>query len=191
MTNTETANTETRKAVETLPLPPRNPLPFRQTVKALHNFQTGPEVLREAGGPVVRIKLAPPWVVPEIVITTSPQGAHDVLGTSDAIVERNVVHHEMRSLIGVNLFDLPHDEWLPRRRLLQPLFTKKRVRDFGGPMAEAADSISEGWASSSEVDLDVQCRRLTLRALGRSVLGLDGACTGRRHRPRDRSRAER
>ena len=76
-------------------------------------------------------------------------------------------------MIGANLFVVPHDEWLPRRRLLQPLFTKKHVRDFGGPIAEAAESISATWGSSSEIDLDVQCRRLTLRALGRSVLGLD------------------
>jgi cytochrome P450 len=40
-------------------------------------------------------------------------------------------------------------------------------------MAEAAESIAAGWGKSGEVDLDVQCRRLTLRALGRSVLGLD------------------
>ena len=35
-------------------------------------------------------------------------------------------------MIGANLFDVPHDEWLPRRRLLQPLFTKKHVREYGG-----------------------------------------------------------
>jgi len=148
-------------------------MPLRQTMKALRNFHTGPEVLRDAGGPVTRLKFAPSWVMPEIVITTSPQGAHDVLGISDAIVERNTLHHEMRGLIGANLFVVPHDEWLPRRRLLQPLFTKKHVRDYGGPMAEAAESIAASWGTSGEVDLDVQCRRLTLRALGRSVLGLD------------------
>jgi cytochrome P450 len=166
-------NTEPRKPVATLPLAPLNPLSFRESVKALRQFHTGPEVLRDAGGPVTRVKLAPSWLAPEVVITTSTQGAHDVLGTSDAIVERNALHHEMRSMIGANLFVVPHDEWLPRRRLLQPLFTKKHVRDYGGPIAEAAESISATWGSSSEIDLDVQCRRLTLRALGRSVLGLD------------------
>ena len=156
-----------------MPLAPRNPLPLWQTMRVLRNFHTGPEILRDAGGPVTRIKLAPSWLIPQMVITTSPQGAHDVLATSDAIVERNVLHHEMRSLIGANLFVVPHDEWLPRRRLLQPLFTKKHVRDFGGPIAEAAENVAASWGASSEVDLDVQCRKLTLRALGRSVLGLD------------------
>ncbi|TPG35615.1 cytochrome P450 [Mycolicibacterium hodleri] len=162
-----------RTAVDQLPLAPRNPLPLRRQLEVLRSFHTGPEILRDAGGPVTRIKLVPSWLMPEIVLTTSPQGAHDVLGTSDAIVERNALHHEMRSMIGANLFVVPHDEWLPRRRLLQPLFTKKHVRDYGGPMAESAETIALSWGSSSEVDLDVQCRKLTLRALGRSVLGLD------------------
>ena len=162
-----------RTAIGDLPLAPRSPLPLRSQLRALRNFHTGPETFRDAGGPVTRIKLAPKWLMPEIVMTTSPRGAHDVLGTSDAVVERNTLHHEMRSMIGANLFVVPHDEWLPRRRLLQPLFTKKHVRDFGGPMAEAAEAVAASWGSDAEIDLDVQCRRLTLRALGRSVLGLD------------------
>ena len=40
-------------------------------------------------------------------------------------------------------------------------------------MSEAAETIAASWGPSSDIDLDVQCRRLTLRALGRSVLGLD------------------
>ncbi|WP_064751525.1 cytochrome P450 [Mycobacterium sp. URHB0044] len=164
----------TRETVlDALPLAPRNPMPLRQQIKALRMFHSGPEVLRDAGGPVTRIKLAPKWLAPVIVVTTSPQGAHDVLGRSDAITERTRTHTEMRSLIGPNLFDVPHDEWLPRRRLLQPLFTKKHVRGYGGHMAQAADGIAESWPDGGDVDLDAECRKLTLRALGRSVLGID------------------
>jgi cytochrome P450 len=159
--------------VKALPLAPRNPLPFRQQIKALRLFHTGCETLRDAGGPVTRMKLAPKWLAPVIVVATSPQGGRDILGRSDAITERTRMHGEMRSLIGANLFDVPHDEWLPRRRLLQPLFTKKHVRGFGGHMAQAADTIAESWPSGGEVDIDTECRKLTLRALGRSVLGLD------------------
>jgi cytochrome P450 len=167
------SRTEQTSAVDSLPVPPQNPLPFRQQLKAIRQFHTGCEVLRDAGGPVTRLKLGPKWLMPGIVVATSPQAGHDILGVSDAITERTQMHAEMRSLIGANLFDVPHDEWLPRRRILQPLFTKKHVRDFGGHMAEAADTIVESWGSAGEVDLDTECRHLTLRALGRSVLGLD------------------
>jgi cytochrome P450 len=79
----------------------------------------------------------------------------------------------MRHLLGSNLFDLTHEPWLPRRRALQPIFTKQHVREFGGHMAQAAHTVADSWVGGAEVDLDTECRRLTLRALGRSVLGLD------------------
>jgi cytochrome P450 len=111
--------------------------------------------------------------MPPVVVATSPQGGRDILGRSGEHVERTRVHHEMRHLLGSNLFDLTHEPWLPRRRALQPIFTKQRVHEFGGHMAQAAQTVADRWVDGTEVDLDTECRRLTLRALGRSVLGLD------------------
>jgi cytochrome P450 len=159
--------------VATLPLPPRNPLSYLSQLRSLRVFHTGMEALRDAGGPVTRIALAPTWLMPPLVVATSPQAGHDILGLSDVHVERTTIHHEIRQLFGPNLFDVTHDGWLPRRRVLQPLFTKPHVRTFGGHMAQAAEMVARGWGDAAEVDLDAECRRLTLRALGRSVLGVD------------------
>ncbi len=156
-----------------LPLAPRNPLPYVRQLKAMRNLHSGIEELRDAGGPVTRLTLAPKWLLPPIVIATSTRGGRDVLGRSDAFVDKIMVHDEMRRLMGDNLFDLPHDRWLMRRRALQPIFTKKNVRLFAGHMAQAAEKACEKWCETVEVDLDAQCRKLTLCALGRSVLGLD------------------
>ena len=159
--------------VATLPLAPKNPLPYRQQLSCLRTFHTGEEMLRDAGGPVTRLQLAPNWLMPPVVIATSPQGGRDILAQSDAVVERTEVHHELRHLFGPNLFDVTHEEWLPRRRALQPVFTKQHVRAFGGHMAQAAEMVASAWTEGADVDLDAACRRLTLRALGRSVLGVD------------------
>jgi len=40
-------------------------------------------------------------------------------------------------------------------------------------MAQAAEMVATSWGDGADVDLDAACRRLTLRALGRSVLGVD------------------
>jgi cytochrome P450 len=56
---------------------------------------------------------------------------------------------------------------------LQPVFTKPNVRNFGGQMSRAAQTFVDRWGDGGEVDLDVECRRLTMRSLGRSVLGID------------------
>ena len=159
--------------VAALPLAPKNPLPYRQRLQALRVFHTGQERVRDAGGPVSRVSFGPKWLFPPVVVATSPKAARDVLGRKDAFVDKHIIHREMRQLLGENLFDLMHEEWLPRRRALQPVFTKQHVRAFGGHMSRAAQMVAAGWPDGAEVDLDAECRRLTLRALGRSVLGLD------------------
>jgi cytochrome P450 len=169
----DTADPPVMADVSVLPLVPKNPLPYREQLRCLRAFHTGMETLRDAGGSVTRLQLAPKWLMPPIVIAISPQGGRDILGRTDTFVEKTVVHHELRHLLGANLFTLTHEPWLPRRRAVQPVFTKQRVRAFGGHMAQAAEMVADSWADGAEVDLDAHCRRLTLRALGRSVLGID------------------
>lgn len=165
---------EPKRDVAALPLAPKNPLPYRERLKAIREFHTGTNKLRDAGGPVTRVTLGPPWLIPPIVLATSPQGIRDILSVRDGSVDKtSAVATELRRLLGGNLFVLPHTEWLPRRRTLQPVFTRQRVRQFGGHMAEAAEIVCATWREGAEIDLDAQCRTLTLRALGRSVLGLN------------------
>ena len=156
-----------------LPLAPRNPLTLRQQIHAVKAFHTGQEVLRDAGGHVTRLKNGPTWLMPEAVVATSPQAARDILGGTGSTAERTPAHDEVRSLLGASLLTFKHDAWLPRRHALQPVFTKHNVRAFGGHMAQAADIVAASWGDAAVVDLDTECRRLTLRVLGRSVLGID------------------
>src|SRR5262249_17316239 len=110
-----------------------------------------------------------------VVLISSPQGARDVLGRSDEVADRGRARLlvELRALMGGNLLNLPHEMWLPRRRALQPMFTKRQVPRYAGHMAAAAEGIAREWRDGDVVDLDTECRKLTLRALGRSVLGMD------------------
>jgi len=160
--------------VAALPLAPQNPLSYLERVKATRAFHTGCETLRDAGGPVTRYSLGPKWMLPPIAVTTSPKGARDALSRSYPFVDREQpAFDEQRRLNGGSLFNFKHEAWLPRRRVLQPVFTKQHVTQFAGHMADGADKISQAWGDGAEVDLDQECRRLTLRVLARSVLGLD------------------
>ena len=120
--------------VASLPLASKNPLPYWQRLKAARALTVGPEMLRDAGGPVTKSILGPKWLIPPLVFVLSPQGARDVVGRIDALVDRGELpgFKELRRLTGANLLDLPHDEWLPRRRALQPLFTKQHVHSSPG-----------------------------------------------------------
>jgi cytochrome P450 len=161
--------------VAKLPLAPKNPLPYRHQLRAVRSLIDGHQELLDAGGPVTRIVHGPKWLFPTPVLIASPQGARDVLGRTDEIADRGgaTTAVQMRRLMGGNLLVLPHHQWLPRRRTLQPMFTKLRVRRYAGHMAAAAQTLVDGWRDGATLDLDTECRALTLRALGRSVLGID------------------
>ncbi len=156
-----------------LRLVPRNPLPLRQQAAAARQYHVGQELLRNAGGAVTRLVLGPRWFSPPIVFVMSPTGARDVLARNNEWCDRTLVHREIRHLLGDNLADLPNALWVSRKRTLQPVFTAQRVSTFAGHMSEVAAMIAQGWGDAAEVDLDAQARRLTMRVLGRSVLGLD------------------
>ncbi len=167
--------TSTRPDVTALPPAPKNPLPYWRRLTATKRFDTGLVVMRESGGPVTRNVLGPRWMVPPLVFVSSPQGTHDVLARTDTFAERAAapVSREIRRLTGDNLLVVPHHEWLPRRRALQPIFTKHHVHRFAGHMAEVAEQLADRWALGAAVDLDAECRALTLRALSHSILGTD------------------
>jgi cytochrome P450 len=163
----------TETDVSALPLAPKNPLPYRRLLKAVRALDTGQELIRDAGGRITRVQFGPKWVFPPLVAVMSPDGIRDVLGRNDAFSERCIIHEEVRHLAGDSLFVLPNEPWLPRKRALQPVFTKPNVRSFGGQMSRAAQTFVDRWRDGGEVDLDAECRRLTMQSLGRSVLGID------------------
>ena len=162
--------------VRDLPLVPRNPLPILTLIRSVRALDTGQEVIRAAGGAVTRVSFGPSWLAPSLVSVMAPGPIRDVLGRNDAFAERCIVHDEVRHLAGDSLFVLPNEPWRPRKRALQPVFTKVNVRTFGGHMSRAAQALVEDWQAGgpgAQVDLDVACRTVTMRSLGRSVLGID------------------
>ena len=163
------------EGVERLPPVPANPLAYWRQLRAIRHLETGLPLLRAAGGPMTRIVLAPPWVMPPIVLVCSPRGAQDLLSRTDSRAERGEtsVSHELSGVLGNNLLTMSHAEWLPRRRVIQPLFTTRNVPQFAGHVAALAEEFAERWLAEEEIDLDRECRALTLRALGLSILGVD------------------
>jgi len=159
--------------VDALPLAPKNPLPILQALSAARVLHTGLVKLSEAGGPVTRFVPLPKFLAPALVLVTSPNAVRDVLGRADGLTERCQIHQEVRNVAGDNLFVLPNKEWAPRRRVLQPVFTKHNVDGFGRHMSQAAQTFADHWREVGDVDLDVECRRLAMRSLGYSILGVD------------------
>src|SRR3954447_17829324 len=113
-----------------LPLPPDVPMSLRDRLRSVRTFHTGLAEIAAAGGPVTTVRLGPRRLVPTFAVVTSPQGAHDVLAASDGAFDKEMIIHVQNRTLGDNVFNLAQDGWLPRRRTLQPLFTKRHVAGF-------------------------------------------------------------
>ncbi len=159
--------------VAALPLAPANPLSWRKRTYAARHYDQGQIDLRESGGPITRVQLGPGGGGPAIVFVMSPAGARDALARNHDATDRTLVHHEMRHLMGDNLADLPNAPWIARKRTLQQVFTPQQVKTFAAHMAAAGEAIAQSWGSDRTVDLDAEARHLTMRILGRTVLGTD------------------
>ncbi|MGN6723116.1 MAG: cytochrome P450 [Marmoricola sp.] len=154
---------------------PKTSVPLRRRIPALRGFHTGAELFRDADGPVVLVRVGPKAAGGHFVFVTSPQGIHDVLAGSDGSIDKEMnVHRESRAW-GLNVFNLPHEPWLTRRRTLQPIFTKRHVAGYASQVIQAAESIAVPWSRDepASVDLDRAMRQLTLRGIGLAVFGLD------------------
>lgn len=164
---------ESTADVSAFPMAPDVPMGLRERLKATREFHQGPERIRDAGGPVTMVRFGPGRIAPIFAIVTSPQGAHDVLAASDGAFDKEMIVHVQNRTFGDNLFNLPHQRWIPRRRTVQPVFTKRQVGTYAGHMAGAAETTATAMAAAGAVDLDSAMRRMTLQVLGQSVLGLN------------------
>ncbi|MFC9981401.1 cytochrome P450 [Gordonia sp. NPDC127522] len=154
------------------PRPPIVSMPLRQRLEGFRQYHRGAEMFRDAVGPVATVRVAPAWMMAPTVWVSSPQGAHDVLGARRGAVDKVApTHVQARKVLGPNLFDLDDRAWLPRRRAIQPVFTKQGVRNYAGEMSGAAMTEITKWGTAAEVDLDHVSRMITIDALARSVLG--------------------
>ncbi len=111
-----------------LPGAPSAPLRYRDRLRAIRQFHTGMELIRDVAGPVAMLRLGPAKLVPTFAIVTSPQGAHDVLAAHDGAFDKEMIVHVQNRSLGDNLFNLRHQRWVSRRRTLQPVFTKQPGR---------------------------------------------------------------
>jgi cytochrome P450 len=162
-------------AIAALPLAPPNPLPYRQRLADVRDATEGVRRLCAAGGPVMRVTLGPKWLVPTLVYVSSPQGARDVLARRDGGTDRAALPSmkELRYVVGANLLNLDHEHWVPRRRAMQPIFSKQNITQFGAHIVDATEDLSRRWRAGTEVDLAADTRAMTMSALSRSFLGRD------------------
>ncbi|NEA62764.1 cytochrome P450 [Streptomyces sp. SID12488] len=125
-------------------------------------------------GDVVRVTAGPPGLRTVMYCVFSPEGAQQVLATQAANFRKdNAFYEEIRQTGGNGLLTSQDDDYLRQRRLIQPLFTKKRVDGYAATITREAEATAERWRNRPDVDVVREMDRLALRTVARVLFGAD------------------
>ncbi|MCX5193770.1 cytochrome P450 [Streptomyces sp. NBC_00249] len=127
-------------------------------------------------GDVVRISAGPPGLRTELYCVFSAEGAQRVLASEAANFRKdNSFYQEVRDSFGNGLLTSQDEDYLRQRRLVQPLFTRKRVDGYAQAVAAETDAVLASWTEARDgiVDVSAEMMHLALRAVARILFGTD------------------
>ncbi|MET9677708.1 cytochrome P450 [Streptomyces sp. NPDC006482] len=131
---------------------------------------------RRDHGDVVRITAGPPGIRATVYGVFSAEGVQQVLAGEAANFRKdNAFYQEIRESFGNGLLTSQDEDYLRQRRLVQPLFTKRRVDGYAAAVAAEVTTLTEEWRKEAADTVDVlqQMARLALRAVARILFGTD------------------
>ncbi|MCX5375259.1 cytochrome P450 [Streptomyces sp. NBC_00091] len=131
---------------------------------------------RQRHGDVVRISAGPPGLRAELYCVFSAEGAQRVLATEAANFRKdNLFYQELRDSFGNGLLTSQDEDYLRQRRLVQPLFTRRRVDGYAGAVAAETEATLSAWSKARDgiVDVSAEMMHLALRAVSRILFGAD------------------
>ncbi|MFE3824526.1 cytochrome P450 [Streptomyces sp. NPDC059092] len=134
------------------------------------------ERARKEHGDVVRIVSGPPGLRTEIYFVFSAEGAQQVLASQAANFRKDdAFSMEMRETFGNGLLSSLDEDHLRQRRLLSPLFTKRKVAEYARAVCDEVDALCGEWEASggTRADLNEDMSRLTVRMITRILFGSD------------------
>ncbi|HVE47075.1 MAG TPA: cytochrome P450 [Acidimicrobiales bacterium] len=134
--------------------------------------------MHDHGGGPVRFRVGPPKIGFLAEAIFEPEGARQVLATDAANYDKNVpALKEFRRFVGDGLLTSDGDRWRRDRRIVAPLFTRKRIGTFVEAMVGSAERLVSSWASvaaeGGSVDVCEPSMVYALEVLGTTVFGED------------------
>lgn len=132
---------------------------------------------RQEYGDVVRYPAGPRGtrLRVQLVVLHHPRDIQLVLTQTERTFTKDTkVFQAMAEMLGKGLLTTTGEDWRRQRRMVQPLFTPRRVEGYLGLMAEESAALAaRAPADGSTVDLHLLMMRYALRVVGRALFGDD------------------
>jgi cytochrome P450 len=106
-----------------------------------------------------------------------PDYFKQVLQDNNRNYKRNAFFNNIvKQFVGLSLFTADGDDWLSRRRLMQPAFHRQRLAHFGEVMTDSTARLLARWdqgAAGQRLHVDQEMMALTLQVAGQALFSRD------------------
>jgi cytochrome P450 len=109
------------------------------------------------------------------VLLNHPDLIRAVLVTEQRCFMKGQALQEAKRVLGDGLLTSEGDLHLRQRRLMQPLFHGRRLRDYEDTFAGCAEWAQSRWRDGDSIDVHAEMTRLTLDIVGRTLFAADVA----------------
>jgi cytochrome P450 len=152
-------------------LPPGPPGRFQPgNVAAIRRDELGfYRSLTATYGDIVRFRMGPLW----LCLVTHPDAVETVLVGRNHDVHKSPFYEAMKRVLGEGLLTSEDDFHKRQRRLIQPIFHHKRIKEYGEQMVEYGVRYRERWTEGQVLDFHQEMMGLTLAIVGKTLFGAD------------------
>lgn len=124
-------------------------------------------------GDVVQFRLGPL----KTFLFVRPEHIQHILVKNPDKYIKGLSHDRLRTAIGSGILTLEGEAWKQQRRLMQPTYTPRGIRQFANIMLEETLKLVEKWSDprcvAIPVDINQEMAHVTISVISRSMFGVD------------------
>ncbi|MFN2545146.1 MAG: cytochrome P450 [Actinomycetota bacterium] len=125
--------------------------------------------MAERYGDIVRFRMGPL----RMCLVTDPQGVEQVLVTRNHDIHKSPFYEAMKRVLGEGLLTSEDEFHKRQRRLIQPIFHHRRIKEYGEAMVDYGVRYRDRWQDGQVLDLHQEMMGLTLAIVGKTLFGAD------------------
>ncbi|MEQ9617994.1 MAG: cytochrome P450 [Deltaproteobacteria bacterium] len=105
----------------------------------------------------------------KVYLLSNPEHIKDVLVTNNRNFTKSRALERAKVVLGEGLLTNEGESHLRQRRIIQPIFHHRRIKNYGDVMAEYASLTGENWRTGEALDIHREMTRLTLAIVSKTL----------------------